>query len=243
MACAGRQGDNLVEQFPLNEQGDPNFHVGGVDRELPPEEQLEQLLSYVQATYEPSENYLALLPDRLTHASMLMLGSAVDHAMPGVAFTKDAAVSQCEWGPIFGAPSSHWCVSSFDGPEAGREHMWRPEVAGAANLSGVSILDLNSPENPENMARAIEYARAQGAEHVTAWVFGSAPLAPADSYILTFPTELPKLSAPHLIQVATKDEVAPRFEGELYHSTHYVSTPAEARRRVQDAAEFLKTLS
>mgnify|MGYP007008890552 FL=1 len=62
----------------INEQGDPDFNVGGVKRDMPPELQLEQLASYMHATYEDGPNYLALLPDRITHAAMLMLGTAVD---------------------------------------------------------------------------------------------------------------------------------------------------------------------
>ena len=54
----------------INEQGDPNFNVGGVKREMPPELQLEQLASYIHATYEDGPAYLALLPDRITHAAM-----------------------------------------------------------------------------------------------------------------------------------------------------------------------------
>ena len=85
MDRAGGSGDDLVDEYPLNEQGDPNFNVGGIKRDMPPELQLEQLASYIHATYEDGPNYLALLPDRITHAAMLMLGTAVDHALPAVA--------------------------------------------------------------------------------------------------------------------------------------------------------------
>lgn len=86
-------------------QGDADFNVSGVERLLPDELQLEQLVSYMDATYalegEPSDRYLALLPDRLTHAAMLMLGSAVDHAMPGVAFAGGVSVSEVDLGALF----------------------------------------------------------------------------------------------------------------------------------------------
>ena len=39
---------------PINEQLSDDFHVGGRDREMPPELQLEQLVSYIEATYDPS---------------------------------------------------------------------------------------------------------------------------------------------------------------------------------------------
>lgn len=225
------QGDNLVEH--INEQGDPNFNVGGVDRELPPELQLEQLLSYMDATYEESENYLALLPDRITHAAMLMLGSAVDHTMPGVAFAKNVTVDDSPFGPVFRPvePNSTWCISLYDGPPSAREYSWRPEVAGAAELSGTTILDL---DDLSQAADAVAYAREQGAKHVTAWAFGSATPPEADATVLTFPTTEHEAD---FIQVGTLDDHG--ISGEVYHSTHYISTPAEARRRVSDVASFL----
>ena len=102
------QGEDLVDEYPENVQGDPDFNVGGVDRPLPDALQLEQLVSYIEATYDPdSPQYLALLPDRITHAAMLMLGSAVDHTMPGVAYTGEVASRSC--------PSSQRANSSRSG--------------------------------------------------------------------------------------------------------------------------------
>ena len=92
------------DDYPLNDQASEDFNVGGVKRLLPPEQQLEQLVSYLDVTYprpdfrppwqggegdpDPADRYVALLPDRITHAAMMMLGTAVDHTSPGVADRK-----------------------------------------------------------------------------------------------------------------------------------------------------------
>ncbi|WP_066528486.1 hypothetical protein [Corynebacterium bouchesdurhonense] len=246
------------DSYPENRQDAEEFQVGGVERTLPDELQLEQLVSYLEATYDASaEQFLALLPDRITHAAMLMLGSAVDHTMPGVAFPGAVRAAAHELGTVFtpSAPSGAWGISLFDGPPSAREHSWRPEVAGAAELSGATILDLDAPAA---LPAALAFARAQGAEAVAVWAFGAAAEALAgltgpqdaqvDAVVLTFPTALPELDGvPALVQVATRDEEAPtswQLPGSArlarYHSTHRIATPAESRRRVRDVAEFLE---
>ena len=47
--------------YPLNDQGNEDFKVGGVERTLPPEEQLEQLVSYMDATYPVPDFTLSLI--------------------------------------------------------------------------------------------------------------------------------------------------------------------------------------
>lgn len=300
MARTRGQGEDLVAQegefselkqgklddaYPINHQGSDDFQVGGVERSLPDELQLEQLVSYLEATYDTqAEQFLALLPDRITHASMLMLGSAVDHTMPGVAFPGAVAVSAHELGAVFtpSAPTGAWAVSCYLGPRNAREHAWRPEVAGAAELSGTTILDVDlgaagdgtvGDGSPASLvAAAINHAREQGASSVAVWAFGDAAKligdTAADAVVLTYPTALPGPAASGkvraLVQVATRDEVAPAGlateaaantkaaggpAGSVtpqvisYHSTHYIATPAESRRRVRDVAEFLSTLA
>ena len=300
MARTRGQGEDLVAQegefaelkqgklddaYPINHQGSDDFQVGGAERSLPDELQLEQLVSYLEATYDTqAEQFLALLPDRITHASMLMLGSAVDHTMPGVAFLGAVAVSAHELGAVFtpSAPTGAWAVSCYLGPRNAREHAWRPEVAGAVELSGTTILDVDlgaagsgavGDGSPTSLvAAAINYAREQGASSVAVWAFGDAAKligdTAADAVVLTYPTALPGPAASGkvraLVQVATRDEVAPAGlateaaantkaaggpAGSVtpqvisYHSTHYIATPAESRRRVRDVAEFLSTLA
>lgn len=266
MARAGREGEDLVTElkqgspsdaYPENRQDGEEFQVGGVERTLPDELQLEQLVSYLEATYDASaEQFLALLPDRITHAAMLMLGSAVDHTMPGVAFPGGVRAAAHELGTVFtpSSPSGAWGISLFDGPPSAREHSWRPEVAGAAELSGTTILDLDAPADPAALPAALAAARAQGAETVAVWAFGAAAEACAgltgrvDAVVLTYPTALPELDGvPALVQVATRDEEAPtgwRLPGTArlaqYHSTHRIATPAESRRRVRDVADFFE---
>ena len=205
--------------YPLNDQGNEDFNVGGVERTLPPEEQLEQLVSYMDATYpvpdfsppwkggsgDPgdADRYVANLPDRITHAAMLMLGSGLDHTMPGVAYgmnigtTRELpALSDLPDLPgqvdiparIFvpTAPTGQWAVSLHSGgwwrgSGQALELQWRPEVAAAAELSGTTILDLDHPLAPEanldeivdSVHKALAYVRAQEPTSVTLWGYSS----------------------------------------------------------------------
>lgn len=227
------------DDYPLNEQSDPAFNVGGVKRTLPDDLQLEQILSYMEATYprpsdpETLDRYLALLPDRLTHAAMLMLGSAVDHTMPAVAYAGDVTVEDTEFGALL-RPSHQrgpWVVAYADlGPRA-REFAWQPELAAAAELAGTVILDVNSRDEVEP---AISYAREQGAREVVSWLQGEAFDTSAERAVLSFPPTLTGLPADALVQVASGTG---RFAE--YHVSGEISTPAEARRRIRDVAEFL----
>lgn len=211
----------------INEQDDPDFNVGGIKRDMPPELQLEQLASYIHATYEDSPNYLALLPDRITHAAMLMLGSAVDHALPATKWAQGVGVEAHELGAVFrpSQPNGTWAVSLWDGPAPAKEMFWRPDVAAAAELSGTTILDVN---DVRDAARAVEMTGAQ-----TVWALGDVDLPDATNYIVTFPTAQP--AKPAFVQVRKGSGL----EGTEYYADGFISTPAEIRRRVQDAAAAL----
>ncbi|QPK83335.1 alpha/beta hydrolase [Corynebacterium qintianiae] len=224
---------SLDDDYPVNDQSDPDFNVGGVKRILPDELQFEQIVSYMEATYprpsdpEDVDRYLALLPDRLTHAAMLMLGSAVDHTMPGVAYPKTVGVEDTEFGTLFrpARETGVWAVSYAPLGEKAREFAWQPEVAGAAELAGALIVDVDKPEALEP---AIAYARAQGASEVAAWLLYENVPTTADRTILTFPDNTDDVSPNVLVQTPAE-----------YHSTGEISTPAEARRRIRDTAQFL----
>ncbi|WP_246049284.1 alpha/beta hydrolase [Corynebacterium tapiri] len=282
-----------------------DFNVGGVKRTLPPEQQLKQLTSYLDATYElpdftppwkggngdpaPADAYVGRLPDRITHASMLMLGSAVDHTMPGVAFASGIDVEEVPeiQGTIFrpSEPTGRWAVSFHSGgwwrgSGEALEHQWRPEVAAAAQLSGTTIVDLDHPLLPgvtlaeldEFVANAIQWIRSQNPASVTAWGYSSGGALAAlqaervDALALTFPdlksieglpdelrtgVELPTQYPRTFVQVALQDEIAGRpeqveksknAEVHEYVSTHRVSTPEVARQRIQDLADFLRSV-
>ena len=195
--------------------------IGGTDRQLTPEQQLEQLSSYMEVHYPlpdfrppwagggspEADRYCALLPDRIVQASMMVLGSAVDHSLPGTAFTDGVSVREAEVGAIFEpseADGGRWAVSLHSGgwwrgDGKALEMQWRPEVAAAAQLSGTTIIDVDYPLAPkhtvadmvESVQAAVDYARAHGAEHVTVWGYSSggalAALVPADALLLTFP--------------------------------------------------------
>ena len=275
------------------------WNIGGTDRQLTPEQQLDQLSSYLEVHYPlpdfrppwagggspEADRYCALLPDRIVQASMLVLGSAVDHSLPGTAFTDGVTETESEVGAIFRpseADNRRWAVSLHSGgwwrgDGKALQMQWRPEVAAAAQLSGTTIIDVDYPLAPEHtvaemvqsVQAAVDYARAHGAEHVTVWGYSSggalAALVPADALLLTFPdfgalAKLPekirgdftldahKLGASYsriLVQTALQDEIAekveiPGAENGEYVAMHRISTPAVARQRIRDAAEFLK---
>lgn len=242
--------------YPLNEQGSEEFQVGGVERTLPESEQLAQLVSYIEASYEDSPQYLALLPDRITHAAMLMLGSAVDHQMPGVALTEDVSVEDAPLGQVFTsskvpAKGGVWVVSCYDGPADAREFSWRPEVAACAEQAGARAYDV---DDPAGVASAVHAARQEGADVVAVWGTGSSCAllpADADAYVLTFPTDAATTievgEAKVLLQRASDAAwEQPSVEGaevKEYVSTGVIATPAQHRRKVLDAAEFLAGLA
>ena len=275
------------------------WNIGGTDRQLTPEQQLDQLSSYLEVHYplpdfrppwagggsSEEDRYCALLPDRIVQASMLVLGSAVDHSLPGTAFTDGVTETESEVGAIFRpseADNRRWAVSLHSGgwwrgDGESLQMQWRPEVAAAAQLSGTTIIDVDYPLAPEHtvaemvqsVQAAVDFARAHGAEHVTVWGYSSggalAALVPADALLLTFPdfgalAKLPEeirgdytldahtLGASYsriLVQTALQDEIAekveiPGAENGEYVAMHRISTPAVARQRIRDAAEFLK---
>ncbi len=218
-------GEKTPEQLQ-EERHRSEFQVGGQDRDLSPEEQLEQLYSYIDAHYEtpdftppwkggagdpdPADNYIARLPDRITHTAMLMLGSGLDHSMPGVAFADGIEVSEVPevGGRLFtpSEPTGAWAVSFHSGgwwrgSGSALEISWRPEVAAAAQLSGTVILDLDYPLAPASTVRemntvvdnAVGYARHHNATSITGWGYSSGAALAAmnaklfDALVLTFP--------------------------------------------------------
>ncbi|AZA10450.1 alpha/beta hydrolase [Corynebacterium gerontici] len=203
------------------------WQVGGHERELSAEEQLAQLSSYIYAHYEQpeknppwSENpsdpadadtYDARLADRSTHAAMIMLGAAVDHSTPGVAFARGVDTTDVPevGGTIIRPeqPSGAWGISLhpggwWKGSGVALENAWRPEVAAVANLSGVTFLDLDYPLVPEyslpdviaSVRKAAEWIkREQEPSSLVGWGYSSGGAlavlseVPFDRLALTFP--------------------------------------------------------
>lgn len=312
-----------VPHRPLD--ADQEWFIGGHDRPMSQEDQLEQLASYLEAHYDlpdftppwkaaapladaasgdardhrdigeardAADRYCAHLPDRITHAAMMVLGTAVDHAMPGVAQAGDVDVQAHEFGTVFvpSQPTGALAVALHSGGwwrggGVAQQMHWQPEVAAVAELSGTTILDVDYPLAPEHtVAEMIDYVeaaivalrRTRGAhdaadrQPVTVWGYSSgaalAALIPAAAHILTFPdfraldglpeqlragAELPATLPRALVQTATQDEIAAPVTldptGDVtyaeYVSRHRFSTPAIARQRVADTAEYLKRLS
>lgn len=212
------------DHYPLNDMASADFNVGGLRRTLPPEQQLEQLVSYIDATYPlpdltppwaggdgdpgPGDRYSAKLPDRITHASMLMLGTAVDHSMPGVAFAGGVNTEEVPGGLVLrpSVSTGRWAISLHSGgwwrgSGEALDFQWRPDVAAAAELSGTTILDLDYPLLPgatlaeanAEVRRALDWIRSQGATSITAWGYSSGAALAAmqasrvDALVLTFP--------------------------------------------------------
>lgn len=242
-----------------------DFQVGGHERKLSPEQQLTQMSTYIEAHYpapgknppwsdDPSDpgeidHWDALLPDRLTHTAMVMLGSAVDHAMPGVKYPGNITVEDI---PELNAqvfipsnPNGKWAISLHPGgwwKGAGKPMniAWRPEVAGAAELSGTTIVDLDYPLLPEAtldeviafVADAAAWVREnKNPSSLAAWGYSSggalAVLASEhfDSLALTFPhldlsmlpadlrgdNDFPASVPPTFMQVASNDAIAGHY--------------------------------
>lgn len=217
--------DQTPEQLQ-DERERAEFRVGGQDRELSPEQQLEQLHTYLDAHHElpdltppwaggdgnpdPADNYIARLPDRTTHAAMLMLGSGLDHAMPGVAFSEGVETSEVPevGGRLFtpSNPTGAWAISLhpggwWRGSGNALEIAWRPEVAAVAELSGTIILDIDYPLAPGHtvpeisavVAKAVGVARHHNAASLSGWGYSSGAALAAlnaqhfDSLALTYP--------------------------------------------------------
>ncbi|MDY3126683.1 MAG: alpha/beta hydrolase fold domain-containing protein [Corynebacterium sp.] len=209
------------------------WEIGGHDTPLTPIDQLEQLASHLDAHYPApdftppwaggtgdatqADNYCAKLPDRVTSASMVLLGAGLDHSMPGVAFTEGITVTHpaadlAEFIASDLCRPDTWVISLhpggwWRGSAQALEMQWRPEVAAVANLAGCHALDVDYPLAPEHsvtdmlaaIRRAIAHAQRHGAQHIHLWGYSSgaalatvaaAAATPADaisSLILTHP--------------------------------------------------------
>ncbi|WP_087116949.1 hypothetical protein [Corynebacterium urinipleomorphum] len=234
---------NAGDAYPVNEQHLEDFNVGGVERSLPPQQQLDQLVSYMESSYpvpdagdsEALDRYLAALPDRLTHAAMLMLGSGLDHTMPGVAYGMGVEIQDVPgigarvFAPAGGAqasPTGPWAVSSHPGfgPRS-LEHYWRPLVAAVAQLSGVTIVDIEDP-NEGSVSAALEFIAKQ--EPSTTAVLAMEPQRVADQYSVN-PVDAAPLLYPADGYAASQIGDGPGI----------IATPEEFRRIVRDTAQKL----
>lgn len=228
--------------YPVNEQHLEDFQVGGVERSLPPEEQLAQLVSYMENSYpvpagadaEAVDRYLAALPDRLTHAAMLMLGSGLDHTMPGVAYGMDADVRELPeldahvFMPGTGA-TERWAVALNPGfgPRA-TEHHWRPLVAALAELSGTAIVDA-----PANTLRTALDVIAQQSAATSALIAEQHSAGNVDDIAHISPAPL----------LSPSPDYATAAIGDADADTGHIgviATPEEYRRIIRELADQLR---
>lgn len=123
-------------------------------------EQLEELSEDQRAERVGEvEGYWSRLPDLLSHSSLLVLGAGLDHRMPGVAFSGASAEEiRIEDFPepvtiIHPSQSTGAIALGFRGgaPWFGhhqaREQFWLPLWGAIAELSGVTIVDVNYSES------------------------------------------------------------------------------------------------
>ncbi|MBN9644420.1 alpha/beta hydrolase fold domain-containing protein [Corynebacterium mendelii] len=181
-----------------------DFVVGGTSTPLDEGERLEQLSWYFSQHYpapdptppwaggttgrEIADNWAAKLPDRLTHTSMVMLGSACDHTMPGVAYTSGHNLhitgtdSLTVITPDGVEQSGTWIVSVhgggfWRGGGAALEFSHRPEAAALGVLAGATVVDVDYPlapeatlaEQAEHVAAAIDHAKDKGASRIVGY--------------------------------------------------------------------------
>lgn len=172
-----------------------DFVVGGQDRQLTEEQMLSQLVWYLGehhptppstppwqphgSSRDDFDAWMARLPDRLTHASMMLLGTAVDHTMPGTHVDVEAIpvaggfLLQPEESSTDAVIVGAHCGDFWRGGGVAQEFYWHPEVAELASQTGCNFLDCSYPLYPakgEDMTAAIaqmvEHARARGAKKV-----------------------------------------------------------------------------
>ena len=192
-----------------------DFAVGGHSAGLDEQEQFKQLLWYLNEHYPTPEmsatqgsdeyknqlqqfdHWLSRLPDRLTHAALMMLGTAVDQATPATAYTVGADVevtdiatdTLCAWHLAPAEPSKVWVISCHPGGlthGAGKalDFWWRPETAAVAVLGNVHLLDVDYPLSPvatvtqmvDMVSAAVEYARAHNAKTIVGYGAGCGTL-------------------------------------------------------------------
>ena len=242
-----------------------DFQIGGHEREMPESERLEQLASFIEAHYDKPagweaeaehtgsveqraelESYLARLPDRITHAAMIMLGSAVDHSLPVTAYAGGIDTHDDEFGRWYIPENPRGVAVAVVGGwwygGAAREMAWEPEIAGLAGVSGRQILSVHFPLQPEAtveqartfVRQAVESARGDG--EIVAWgkwagadlLLDNAELV--DSLAVTFSSSDPTSGSASATdaRVLVQDLVAQR----------HVATPTVSREALQNIAEF-----
>ncbi|MDK4292682.1 hypothetical protein QPX39_07830 [Corynebacterium propinquum] len=260
-----------------------DFQIGGHEREMPESERLEQLASFIDAHYEkpagweseaaqveagqPSkqrayeraaiENYLARLPDRITHAAMIMLGSAVDHSLPVTAYAQGIDTRDDEFGRWYLPENPRGVAVAVVGgwwyAGAAREMSWEPEIAALAGYSQRAVLSVHFPLQPEATAkhasafvrRALESVRTTeftttDTDQLAAWgkwagadlLLQHADLV--DGLALTFPSE----NTINTTDISAAGGVGTRVMLQELTAHRHVATPTTARAAIREISDF-----
>lgn len=197
------------------------------------------------------ENYLARLPDRITHAAMIMLGSAVDHSLPVTAYAQGIETRDDEFGRWYLPENPRGVAVAVVGgwwyAGAAREMSWEPEIAALAGYSQRAIFSVHFPLLPEASAaeasafvrRAVEAVRASAettaeSNELLAWgkwagadlLLEHADLV--DALVLTFGSADSSAVA----------GVGKRVVRQQLTAHRHVATPTTARAAVREIAEL-----
>lgn len=117
------------------------FIIGGNEEGLSEYEKCAQLVWYFKEYYPITtdyDNWAARLPDRLCHAAIMQLGTAVDHSFPGTKGDYDVTISdngitvQDPKITIYAQPHPEW------GPLY-TEMVWIPELVELASQASAHI--------------------------------------------------------------------------------------------------------
>lgn len=254
-----------------------DFQIGGHEREMPESERLEQLASFIDAHYDKPagweaeaahtgsveqrmelENYLARLPDRITHAAMIMLGSAVDHSLPVTAYAQGIDTRDDEFGRWYLPDNPRGVAVAVVGgwwyAGAAREMSWEPEIAALAGYSQRAVLSVHFPLQPEATAehasafvrralesvRTTEFTTTTDTDQLAAWgkwagadlLLQHADLV--DAVALTFPG----VDTIKTMDISAAGGVGKSVMLQELTAHRHVATPSVARAAVREIAEF-----
>ncbi|WP_454972190.1 hypothetical protein [Corynebacterium propinquum] len=204
------------------------------------------------------ENYLARLPDRITHAAMIMLGSAVDHSLPVTAYAQGIDTRDDEFGRWYLPENPRGVAVAVVGgwwyAGAAREMSWEPEIAALAGYSQRAVLSVHFPLQPEATAkhasafvrralesvRTTEFTTITDADQLAAWgkwagadlLLQHADLV--DALVLTFPSA----NTINTTDISAAGGVGTRVTLQELTAHRHVATPTTARAAIREISDF-----
>ncbi|PRQ10380.1 hypothetical protein C1Y63_11825 [Corynebacterium sp. 13CS0277] len=252
------------------------FHVGGHEGTLSPEEELLQIDWYMGQHHpqpqDPHEyaGWVARLPDRLTHAAMMVLGAARDHSWPGTNLGAGLTISTTPVAEVFtpdgqAATGPRVLALRPEGlDDTARAMAWQPPLAALAVQAGAEVWDLHDPAALSGALAAAQsplvVLGAGSAARTILRAAAAGELSPATCRIVLSRPDIPDTIDPAtalagfleeehpdrlLVLSGTHDVTVTAHPALAGHTTwlpatHHVCTPATARERVRLIAEFIR---